>query len=171
MSSRFAILLAAALLAASPLLSTSWQSVAASPHTERVPMYDYGTVYVSRTSGVGPEGQGYRVGFGLELGPNQSWHFHASGRVARLVAAANETAWEPELLDADGDAFANAMLNDLKLHPDKLTSIYAGLHELGSYGWEVFQVQAHEPQGYVRRYVYHVRRMEMRPPLMLESKR
>jgi len=169
MSSRFAILLAAALLAASPLISSSWQSSNGS--AELVPMYDYGTVYTRVAYGRAPEGNGKLVQFGLELGPNQSWHFRAEGRVARLVGAANETVWEPELLDADGDAFANAMLNDLKLHPESEPNIGTGLHELGTYGWEVFQVERGEPRADPRRTIYHLRRMEMRPPQPLESKR
>lgn len=170
MSSRFAILLAAALLAASPLITSSLRADANMTEPELVPMYDYGTVYVTRVNGTGPEGQESIVSFGLELAPDQSWHFRSSGRIARHVAAANETAWEPELLDADGDAFANAMLNDLKLHPDKLTSIAVGLNQLGSYGWEVFQVDP-KRSGTTVMGTYHVRRMEMRPPLALEPKR
>ncbi len=121
-------------------------------------MYDYGTVYVKRT----PRNETATVRFGLELGPDQSWHFATSGRIARLVEAANETSWEPELLNDDGDSFANAMLNDLKLHPDRLPSMAYGLHELGSYGWEVFQV---ERESGVQGGVYHVRRVEMRAPI------
>ena len=119
----------------------------------------------------GPKGNGKLVRFGLELGPNQSWHFSAEGRIARLVGAANETAWEPELLDSDGDAFANAMLNDLKLHPESEPNIGAGRHELGTYGWEVFQVERSSLLNNSRRSTYHVRRMEMGTTLPLESKR
>ncbi|MAW59761.1 MAG: hypothetical protein CMJ94_02875 [Planctomycetes bacterium] len=166
MSSRFAILVAVAALVASPLLSTAWQEAEAN-NPQLVPMYDYGTVYVSRVD----RGDGIHVTFGLELGPNQSWHFRVQGRIARLVAAAHETTWEPELLSADGDAFANAMLNDLKEHPELLTNIAVGLHELGSYGWEVFQVDNHSYLSTGTRSVYHVRRMEMRPPLESTSQR
>jgi hypothetical protein len=79
-----------------------------------------------------------------------------------LVEAANETSWEPELLNDDGDSFANAMLNDLKLHPDRLPSMSYGMHELGSYGWEVFQVERYKDKSGG---IYHVRRLEMRPPI------
>lgn len=157
MSSRLLIFAAVAVIAASPLLSTAWQDPAPTEAKKLVPMYDYGTVYVRRSPGNEQAG----ISFGLELGPDQSWHFHSSGRIARLVEAANETSWEPELLDDDGDTFANAMLNDLKLHPDRLTSIAFGLHELGSYGWEVFQVERYDDK-ITQGGVYHVRRVEMR---------
>lgn len=158
MSSRLLILAAVALIAASPLLSTAWQDPAQSDAKKLVPMYDYGTVYVNRAYSK----EKATVRFGLELGPDQSWHFATNGRIARLVEAANETSWEPELLDDDGDTFANAMLNDLKLHPDRLPSISFGLHELGSYGWEVFQVERTEG---MQGGIYHVRRLEMREPI------
>lgn len=158
MSSRLLILAAVAVIAASPLLSTAWQDPAKSETQQLVPMYDYGTVYVHRV----PGNETASVRFGLELGPDQSWHFASRGRIARLVEAANETSWEPELLSDDGDSFANAMLNDLKLHPDRVPSMTYGLHELGSYGWEVFQVERVDG---VQGGVYHVRRVEMRAPI------
>lgn len=156
MSTRFAFLAAAVLIAASPLLSSAWQDPAKDAPKTLVPMYDYGTVYVYRT----PDRETASVSFGMELGPDQSFHFRAGGRIARLVEAADETAWEPELLDDSGDAFANAMLNDLKRSPDRIPNIAYGLHELGSYGWEVFQVDSKE--GMTQGGVYHVRRLEMR---------
>ena len=125
MSSRLLILAAVAVIAASPLLSTAWQDPAKSETQQSVPMYDYGTVYVHRV----PGNETASVRFGLELGPDQSWHFASRGRIARLVEAANETSWEPELLSDDGDSFANAMLNDLKLHPDRVpTGLPPGRH-------------------------------------------
>jgi len=158
MSSRLLILAAVALVAVSPLLSSAWQDPAQPETKKLVPMYDYGTVYVQRV----PGNEKAAVSFGLELGPDQSWHFRSSGRIARLVEAANETSWEPELLDDDGDTFANAMLNDLKLHPDRLPSMSYGLHELGSYGWEVFQVERYKDSAGG---IYHLRRLEMREPI------
>jgi hypothetical protein len=155
MSTRVLILAAVAVIAATPLLSSAWQDPAQPETKTLVPMYDYGTVYVARSYG----DEKATVSFGLELGPDQSWHFRTNGRIARLVEAANETVWEPELLDDDGDTFANAMLNDLKLHPDRLPSMSFGLHELGSYGWEVFQVERHKDMSGG---IYHVRRLEMR---------
>jgi hypothetical protein len=160
MSTRLLILAAVVVIAASPLLSSAWQDPV-QPETQKlVPMYDYGTVYVSRRF----SREKASIAFGLELGPDQSWHFRTSGRIARLVEAANETSWEPELLEDDGDTFANAMLNDLKLHPDRLPSMSFGLHELGSYGWEVFQVERYDDKMSTGG-IYHVRRVEMRAPI------
>ena len=160
MSSRFFILITAGLLAASPLIATGLQDPTPEPARSLVTMYDYGKVYVTRAGGR----EGMRVGFGLELGPNQSWHFHAEGRLSRVLGATDEATWEPELLDDDGENFANAMLKDLRNHPEKLPNITLGLHTLGSYGWEVFQVDESRSSGGVHN-TYHVRRAEVREAL------
>lgn len=148
---------AALLLASAPLWSSAWQQPQGESTPELVPMYDYGRISVFRNFMADKE---VGLGFRLHLGPNQSISFSAQGRKARVIEQTHETNWRPDLLDADGDAFVQAMLLDIRKHPTLMPDATWGLHHLGNFGWEVFQVDFNET-GTME--TYHVRRQELHP--------
>jgi len=158
MRTRISIALLASVALATPIWA--WRAQTQEPaYAHRIAELsqrcEYGTLTIAFSKS---ERNSCAVAFEVDLGPDQSLRFTASGREQDILEAVSESVWDADLLDEDGDAVATALLADIQRLPDRRPSASVALSVLGQYGWEVFQVDDRSASGNVSSVVYHVRR-------------